>query len=697
MTHLYNYIRTRTQTSTQTETVSRDSANLESVFNSKLGSKLATIEQIRPYLQREGIQCPGVLVIGAQSSGKSSVLERLTGISFPRGENLCTRFPTIVQVQTDENLEGPVAFVSTDAEFKACPELVDMESIKASIISCSEQHMSNGCKIGDKPIHVRYIRPSGPVMTLIDLPGITHVDTTDGNLDIHSITSGMVHSYVKNENMVILVVIPANDDFGNSEALRLAQKYDAEGSRTIAVVSKCDLVPNKSDILNKIRMTRDSDVKLALGFIAVRNKSADEDSIDIGQEENVLFTTHPVLKNLTENEWGYETLSHKIVELQSKRVNQFILEAGKLIHDKITETRKKLDNLGECPQSTGEYRSEFLSALLDINRYFSTHIRGESEKPKTNIAARTVENAEKFASSVKEKVPDILGENMHNEILGMVKESSGYSLPNFISDTTIRKKLFHIFFRDNIPSNMDVLISETAELMTTVFDDIVDGFIVLQKFPNLAEHMRTKYLEIIEESRQSVSKLIEVIVRSEKSQLFTLSPHYLSRINYMKKEIMSKSNRNIKHGKENNSRFNEGLDGGKTNSHPVEYVHSHITEALAIFRDALFPSTSLQTASKLYHEGGDHQTVVEVQVSLQVYSDVLMNRLFDIIPMVVRDVMIYQVHEGKNFITKMQSEASDDVLAHCFQEHPKVRQDRKRYADTLEHMREAQLKLKLLK
>ena len=35
-----------------------------------------------------------LVVVGDQSSGKSSVLESLTGFSFPRGPGLCTRYAT---------------------------------------------------------------------------------------------------------------------------------------------------------------------------------------------------------------------------------------------------------------------------------------------------------------------------------------------------------------------------------------------------------------------------------------------------------------------------------------------------------------------------------------------------------------------------------------------------------------------------
>lgn len=53
------------------------------------------------------IDLPQIVVIGAQSSGKSSVLENLVGRDFlPRGSNIVTRRPLILQLNHTPSTKG---------------------------------------------------------------------------------------------------------------------------------------------------------------------------------------------------------------------------------------------------------------------------------------------------------------------------------------------------------------------------------------------------------------------------------------------------------------------------------------------------------------------------------------------------------------------------------------------------------------
>lgn len=60
----------------------------------------------------EYISLPQLVVVGDQSSGKSSVLEGLTKLSFPRDSGLCTRFATQIIFRRDTNLKERVISVS---------------------------------------------------------------------------------------------------------------------------------------------------------------------------------------------------------------------------------------------------------------------------------------------------------------------------------------------------------------------------------------------------------------------------------------------------------------------------------------------------------------------------------------------------------------------------------------------------------
>jgi hypothetical protein len=56
--------------------------------------RLQKIDQLRERNIGAYLPLPQLVAVGDRSSGKSSLLESLTGIPFPRGQELCTRYAT---------------------------------------------------------------------------------------------------------------------------------------------------------------------------------------------------------------------------------------------------------------------------------------------------------------------------------------------------------------------------------------------------------------------------------------------------------------------------------------------------------------------------------------------------------------------------------------------------------------------------
>ncbi len=81
---------------------------------------LRTAEQIQlldlvDSLRAEGLSeftaLPQLIVYGDQSSGKSSLLQAISGVPFPRKDNLCTRFATEVILRRASDSEIRVSLV----------------------------------------------------------------------------------------------------------------------------------------------------------------------------------------------------------------------------------------------------------------------------------------------------------------------------------------------------------------------------------------------------------------------------------------------------------------------------------------------------------------------------------------------------------------------------------------------------------
>lgn len=57
------------------------------------------------------LNCDKLVVVGDQSSGKSSVLESLTGFSFPRDTGLCTRYATQITCRRESQKSISISII----------------------------------------------------------------------------------------------------------------------------------------------------------------------------------------------------------------------------------------------------------------------------------------------------------------------------------------------------------------------------------------------------------------------------------------------------------------------------------------------------------------------------------------------------------------------------------------------------------
>ncbi|KAJ3040934.1 dynamin-like GTPase mgm1 [Rhizophlyctis rosea] len=208
---------------------------------------------------------PSIVVIGSQSSGKSSVLESIVGHEFlPKGNNMVTRRPIeLTLIHTPDTTE----------EYGEFPQLGlgkvhDFTQVQKTLTDMNLAVPESEC-VSPKPIELRIFSPNVPDLTLIDLPGYIQIHNRNQPAILKEKIAELCESYIKEPN-IILAVCSADVDLANSEALRASRKVDPKGRRTIGVVTKMDLVEPD----NGVGILTNKDYPLQLGYIGVVSKAA---------------------------------------------------------------------------------------------------------------------------------------------------------------------------------------------------------------------------------------------------------------------------------------------------------------------------------------------------------------------------------------------------------------------------------------
>ena len=62
----------------------------------------------------------------------------------------------------------------------------------------------------------------------------------------------LARAAIEPDNVIILAVSSANSDIANSEAIRLATDVDPQASRTVGVLTKCDLLEDPSLLVHTL-------------------------------------------------------------------------------------------------------------------------------------------------------------------------------------------------------------------------------------------------------------------------------------------------------------------------------------------------------------------------------------------------------------------------------------------------------------
>lgn len=361
--------------------------------------------------QSDTLKLPSIVVVGSQSSGKSSVLEAIVGQEFlPKGSNMVTRRPIELTL-----VNSPDSAAET-AEFPALNmyNMTDFQTVQKTLFDLNMAVPASEC-ISNDPIQITIRSPKVPDLSLVDLPGYIQVEAEDQPAELKQKIRLLCNRYLEAPN-IILAISSADVDLANSSALRAAKLADPRGERTLGVVTKIDLVDPK--VARKILLNRK--YPLRMGYVGVITKAPNQSAKSGGlfnrrqvsgfqsyvAQQNFEFNFFKTNKDsFTGTTTGSRNLKKKLMKVLERSMSASLRPTHMAIQQELEET-------------SYQFKVEFNDRPLTPQMYFANNI--DLIKLATKELSRNFSRNELrslLKNELDQKVLDLLAERYWNKAL----------------------------------------------------------------------------------------------------------------------------------------------------------------------------------------------------------------------------------------------------------------------------------------
>lgn len=478
------------------------------------------------------IDLPQVAVVGSQSSGKSSVLEALVGRDFlPRGSDICTRRPLVLQLvhrprATAESIatEG----VEEWGEFLHLPrkKFFDFAEIRREIQAETDREVGRNKGVSEKQIRLKIFSPNVLNITLVDLPGITKVPVGDQPSDIEAKIRTMILTYIKHETCIILAVSPANADLANSDALQMARIADPDGSRTIGVISKLDIMDKGTDarnfLLGKV-------IPLRLGYIGVVNRSQEDINKNLSikdalAREEMFFRNQPVYHGLSHC-CGIPHLAKKLNQILVQHIRTVLPGLKSRINTQLVAVAKAAAAFGDIADSKVGQGVKLLNILTKYCEAFTSMVEGKNNEMSTaelSGGARIHYIFQSiFVKSLEEVDPcdDVTDEDIRMAIQNATGPRSALFVPEVPFEVLVRRQISR-------------LLDPSLQCAKFIYDELIKmshrclaG--ELQRFPVLRKCMDDVIGKFLRDALQPAETIIINLIEMEMDYINTSHPNFI--------------------------------------------------------------------------------------------------------------------------------------------------------------------------
>ncbi|XP_050436353.1 LOW QUALITY PROTEIN: dynamin-1-like protein [Adelges cooleyi] len=479
------------------------------------------------------INLPQIVVVGAQSSGKSSVLENLVGKSFlPRGTGIVTRVPLVLHLlkASDEDFNNAGLNQSNDwAIFSHKPGVVftDFNKVKKEIEAQTDKLAGDKKNISDSQIVLNIYSYKLYNLSFVDLPGLTKVPVGDQPEDIEIKIKNLVLKFIENPNSIILAVVTANTDPATSESLHIAKNVDPNGDRTIAVVTKIDIMDAGTDATE---LLSGEVIPVKLGIIGVINRSqkaiTEQKSLDesLAAENEYFQTKYPAISQ-----------KHGTV-LLGKTLQQLLI---KKIQDTCPTLKNQLyamnSKFNEQVKLYKAFTDNYDKSLLDILTQTATSYRACLDGQVNDMCLTELQGgasiARYFKNTFQKEIDDIdpLSGLSHSAIVNAIRNALGTSIGVFMPTQA---------FDHLIKRQIKLMEGPSLACVNFVYEELI-GILYkmeedinreLKKYPRLLSKVTEVLQEMLVKYKEKSVEAVCKIIRYQEAYVNTGHPDFITEV-----------------------------------------------------------------------------------------------------------------------------------------------------------------------
>nr|XP_039270524.1 dynamin-1-like isoform X3 [Styela clava] len=504
------------------------------------------------------IDLPQIAVVGGQSAGKSSVLENFVGKDFlPRGSGIVTRRPLVLQLITSRTGEW--------GEFLHCKgkKFTDFNAIRKEIEDETDRMTGKNKGISPIPINLRVHSPRVLNLTLVDLPGMTKVPVGDQPADIETQIREMITQFVVKENCLILAVSPANADLANSDALKIAKEFDPQGTRTIGVITKLDLMDEGTDAKDILENRL---LPLRRGYVGVVNRS--QKDIDGNKDikaalaaERRFFLSHPSYRHMADR-MGTPYLQKVLNQQLTNHIKDTLPELRNKLQKQMLDIEKEVE---EYKNFQPDDPSRKTKAMLQMVQQFSSQFEERIEGSGSQIDMKELSGGAKINRVFHERFPYELVKMECDETT--LRKEIAYAIRNIYG---IRSGLFtpDMAFEAIVKRQIEKLKAPSLKCVDLVTTELIN--VVRQ----CSEKMG-RYPVLREETDRIVSTHVREREAKSKDQVSLLVDFELAYINTNHEDFIGFANasqRGVDRGTKQKSVGNQVVRKGWLSLHNVSFM-----------------------------------------------------------------------------------------------------------------------------